>query len=130
MAGRRFRVEFDDGEGGKYTLSLDGNMSREKVLRIIDIVDLLGGKEEEPELLFSKDTTFGKIYSLVEQKFPIGSFSSTDLLEAYEDEFGRPIKLSTISTYLSRLQNKGILNRQRTPTGWLYRKVRINLLQR
>jgi len=130
LAGRRFKVEFDDGEGGRYTLSLDGNVSREKVLKLIDIVDLLGGGEEKPEVLFSQDTMFGKIYGLIERKFPVGFFSSTDLLETYEDEFGRPIKLSTISTYLSRLQSKGLLNRQRTPTGWLYRRVRINQLQR
>jgi len=124
-------MEFDDGEGGKYTISLAGNLSRDKVLKIIDMVELLGSKEEELETLsFSKDTTFGKLYNLIEQKFPIGSFSSNDLLEAYEDEFGRPVKLSTISTYLSRLQSKGLLNRQRTSTGWLYRKMRISQLQR
>lgn len=127
MTKRKLKIEFNDGEGGNYSLSLDGTMSRDKVLKIMDMVELLGGKEEENEKTstLSKNTSFGKIYSLVEKKFPLGSFTSTDILESYEDEFNEPIKLSTISTYLSRLEQKKLLKREWAASGWLYKRTRI-----
>lgn len=97
----------------------------------MDIVELLGSKDdqvESPQL--SKDTSFGRLYHLIENKFPLGSFTSTDILEAYEDEYNRPARLSTISTYLSRLERKNLLTRQRTPSGLIYKRVRITPTQR
>ncbi len=125
------KIEFDDGNDGSYTITLEGSMSRDKVLKIIDMVELLGGKEEQEESIqLSKDTSFGKLYQLIENNFPLGSFTSTDILEAYEDEYRRPVRLSTISTYLSRLQQKHLLTRQRTSTGWTYRRARIKSIQK
>ena len=108
-------------------------MSREKVLKMMDIVELLGNKEGQEELQaqpISGDTSFGKLYQLIEKKFPLGSFTSADILEAYEDEYNRPSRLSTISTYLSRLEQKQLLTRQRTASGWIYRRERIGSVQR
>lgn len=131
MTRRKLKVEFSDGEGGNYTITLDGSMSRSKVLKIMDMVELFGGKEEQEEpASLSKDTSFGKLYYLIEKKFPLGSFTSTDILEAYEDEYRCPVRLSTISTYLSRFEQKQFLIRQRTSTGWTYRRMRIKPTQR
>jgi hypothetical protein len=128
---RKIKIEFNDGDGGKYTISLDGSMSREKVLKMMDIVELLGNKEEqETTQIISGDTSFGKLYQLIEKKFPLGSFTSADVLEAYEDEYNKPARLSTISTYLSRLEQKRLLTRQRTASGWIYRRERIGSVQR
>lgn len=123
---KKIKIEFSDDDGGNYTLSLDGSMSRDKVLKIMDMVELLGGNEEkEKSSLLSKDTSFGKLYDLIEKKFPLGSFTSTDILEVYEDEFNMPIRLSTISTYLSRLEKKKLLSREWSTSGWIYKKIRI-----
>ena len=131
MTKRKIKIEFNDGDGGNYSLSLDGSISRDKVLKIIDMVELIdGNKNDNNKLNLSKDTSFGKIYDLIENKFPLGSFTSTDILEAYEDEFNITIKLSTISTYLSRLEQKKLLIREWTNSGWLYRRVRIMPIQK
>tara|TARA_B100001971_G_C18074362_1_gene474799 strand:+ start:398 stop:793 length:396 start_codon:yes stop_codon:yes gene_type:complete len=131
MTKRKIKIEFSDGEGANYSLSLDGSLSRDKVLKIIDIVELIGGKEDEEKIIgISKETSFGKIYDLVEKKFTLGSFTSTDMLEAYEDEFNASIRLSTISTYLSRLEQKKLLVREWASSGWLYKRVRIMPIQR
>lgn len=127
---KKIKIEFSDDEGGNYTLSLDGSMSRDKVLKLMDMVELLGGNEEkEKTSLLSKDSSFGKLYDLIENKFPLGSFTSNDILEVYEDEFNMPIRLSTISTYLSRLEKKKLLSREWSASGWLYKKIRIMLTQ-
>lgn len=126
LARRRVKLEFDDGEGGKYTITLEGSISRDKVLKLMDMVELLGGGGEAEPQAPSEDTLLGRIYRLVERRFPLGSFTSTDLLEAYEDEYGRPVKLSTVSTYLQRLCERGVLRRERSASGsWSYRRMRL-----
>ena len=67
------------------------------------------------------DTNFSRVYGLLETKFKFGSFTSSDVLEAYEQEFDAQTTLSTISTYLSRLTDRGLLNRVRNGSGWIYK---------
>jgi hypothetical protein len=49
------RVEVFDGSGNRYTVTFEGYVTREKAIRLLDIVELLGGipEEENPELLRS-----------------------------------------------------------------------------
>jgi hypothetical protein len=121
-------MEFEDGDGSKYTISLDGSISRDKVLKIMDLIELLGASEESPH--FSEGTTVGRLHQLIENKFPLGHFTSSDILESYEDEYGQPIKLATISTYLSRFADQGILHRIRDGINWSYRKIHLNSNER
>lgn len=107
---------------------MEGTLSRDKVLKIVDMAEMIGGKSEaNQQIAFSRDTTFGRLYILIEKKFTLGSFTSTDILEAYEDEYNTPIRLSTISTYLQRLTEKGLLTRSKTNLGWAYRRAQLNL---
>jgi|TARA_B100000315_G_scaffold5868_1_gene5881 hypothetical protein len=131
MTKKKIKIEFSDGEGANYSLSLDGSLSRDKVLKILDMVELIDGKEDREKVnTLSNETSFGKLYNLVEKKFPLGSFTSTDILETYEDELNMSIRLSTISTYLSRLEQKKLLTREWTTSGWLYKKARSMPIQR
>tara|TARA_B100002003_G_scaffold94847_1_gene88388 strand:+ start:519 stop:914 length:396 start_codon:yes stop_codon:yes gene_type:complete len=131
MTKKKIKIEFSDGEGANYSLSLDGSLSRDKVLKILDMVELIDGKEDREKVnTLSNETSFGKLYNLVEKKFPLGSFTSTDILETYEDELNISIRLSTISTYLSRLEQKKLLTREWTTSGWLYKKARSMPIQR
>ncbi|MGQ9469400.1 MAG: BlaI/MecI/CopY family transcriptional regulator [Nitrososphaerales archaeon] len=128
MPKHRFKIEFEDEQGGRYKISMEGSLSRDKILKIIDMVEMIGGKSEvNQQIAFSKDTTFGRLYTLIEKRFTFGSFISTDILEAYEDEYNTPIRLSTISTYLQRLTEKGLLTRNKTSSGWAYRRAQSNL---
>jgi len=125
---RRIKIQFNDSDGGKYSILIDGNTSKDKILKIINLLDITEedkAKNETTLTTYSKETSIGKIYSLIENKFSLGYFTSNNLLEAYEDEFNIPIKLSTISTYLSRLEQKQLLSRQRTSSGWTYQKSKL-----
>jgi hypothetical protein len=59
----------------------------------------------------------------------MGKFTSTNILEKYEDEFNEPIKLSIISTYLSRFSSKGRVNRIRNGREWTYQTIKIGQKQ-
>ena len=38
---KRFKIELEDAEGSKYNLSLEGNVSKEKIMKIVEFVDLI-----------------------------------------------------------------------------------------
>lgn len=113
MPAKKMRVEIFDGEGNKYTISFEGNVTRDKALRILDIVELLGGLSvgETNNLNFQKfeNSKYNKVLSLIQKYFPVSWFSSRDIQNAYENEFKEPIGLSTVATYLSRMVNKGLI---------------------
>ncbi len=127
MPGRKkFKIELEDAEGSKYNLSLEGNISKDKILKIVEFMDLLNiESESKPEGEFKAPASVGdRIWALVEGKFPYGSFTSSDILELYEDTYNEPIKLSIISTYLSRYAGRGRLVRERQGKEWIYKTAR------
>ncbi len=112
LPARKMRVEIFDENGNRYTIAFEGHVTREKALRLLDLVELLGGiPGESPgwEDDVSKLSKFDKVRKVVEKRFPIVWFTSKDIRSVYEQEFNQPISLSTISTYLSRMTDRGIL---------------------
>ena len=72
------------------------------------------------------DSVGSKIWHIIDKFFPMGKFTSTNILEKYEDEFNEPVKLSVISTYLSRFSLKGKVDRIRTGREWTYQTIKIS----
>jgi hypothetical protein len=52
------------------------------------------------------------------------------MIEKYEDEYGEPIKLSIISTYLARFATKGKMIRERQGREWAYQVIKLAQKQR
>jgi hypothetical protein len=120
---KKVKVEITDEEGTTYSLSLHGKFSHEKVMRMMELLDLLGqgdhNRSQVPPL--DDSTTFGRILKLIQSTYSAKEFSSADIARDYEDKHGSPIPLSTVSTYLSRLADRGLLNRQKFGNSWVYR---------
>jgi len=109
---RRMKVEVYDESGNRYVISFEGRVTRDKALKILDIVELLGGMPVGEPIQYPQDVSkIEKVLLVVKKNFPIAWFSAREVQEAYEQETGEPISLSAVSTYLSRLANKGILIR-------------------
>ncbi len=114
MPARKMRVEIYDETGNRYTVTFDGRLTRDKALRLLDLVELLGGMpgsssswtQQSPEL-----SKIDRVQLIIEKHFPLVWFSSKDVQSFYEQEFKEPIRLSTISTYLSRMTDRGLLDR-------------------
>jgi len=106
------RVEVFDGTGNRYAITFEGNVTRDKALRLLDLIELLGGMpgvEHEWSQTTSELSKLDRVQFVVEKHFPLVWFSSKDVLYAYEHEFKQPISLSTVSTYLSRMADRRIL---------------------
>lgn len=123
MAKKRIRIDLEDSEGAKYNFNLEGNVTREKILKIFELMDLMNieDSQESPPA----DSVGAKIWYIVDKFFPVGKFTSTAILEKYEDEYNEPIKLSIISTYLSRFSLKGKIERMRTGREWTYQAIKL-----
>jgi len=87
------------------------------------MMDLMNIEEEQE--VTNMDSVGSKIWNIVDKFFPMGKFTSTNILEKYEDEYNEPVKLSIISTYLSRFATKGRVNRTRTGREWTYQTMKI-----
>ena len=130
---RKFKIELEDAEGSKYNLSLEGNVSKEKIMKIVEFMDLLNiesnGNGDGETIAKAPGSVGDRIWSLVEGRFPYSNFTSTDILELFEDQYSEPIKLSIISTYLSRYSDRGRLARTRQGKEWVYKIARQQAAQ-
>src|SRR5574341_2184531 len=127
MAKKRIKIDLEDADGAKYNLSVEGNVTREKMLKIFELMDLINIEEPQNEPIL--DSVGSKIWNIVDKYFPMGKFTSSEVLEKYEDDYGEPIKLSIISTYLSRFTTKGKVERTRQGREWAYQVVKITQKQ-
>jgi len=123
MAKKRIRIDMEDSDGARYDIKLEGNVTRDKILKIFEMMDLMNIEEEQK--VTNMDSVGSKIWNIVDKFFPMGKFTSTNILEKYEDEYNEPVKLSVISTYLSRFSTKGRVNRTRTGREWTYQTIKI-----
>jgi len=116
MPARKMRVELFDSEGNKYTVAFEGQITRDKAVRLLDLVELLGGVPNdaanagltlaEPGNDLSK---YAKVRAVISKHFPLVWFSSREVQTLYEQEYKEPATLSTVATYLTRMTTKGLL---------------------
>lgn len=127
MPARKIRVEVFDGEGNRYTVAFEGQVTREKALRLLDLVELLGGMPSggNPRMNVASNelSKFDKVRVIVQRHFPVVWFCSREVQSIYEQELKEPITLSTVATYLARLENKGMLVRIRASNHLKYKIV-------
>jgi len=110
---RKVRVEVRNGDGNRYAITFEGNITKEKAAQLLDLVELLGGSSDniKHENKTSASSKFEQIRFLVGKHFAFTWFSSIDIQACYEREFQQPINLSTVSTYLARMADRGYLLR-------------------
>jgi len=132
MPARKIRVELFDNDGNRYTIAFEGQVTRDKALRLLDLVELLGGAPGEgsnvgagalSNRLLSR---FEKVQLVIQKSFPLIWFSSKDIQSVYEQELREPVGLSTVSTYLSRMTRKGTLLRTGGPNNLKYKTANIS----
>ena len=122
MNQKRIRINLEDSDGTKFKFDIEGNVTRDKVLKLFELMDLMNIEEDQAPNL---DSVGGKIWYIIENSFPTGRFTSSTVLEKYEDEYNKPIKLSVVSTYLARFASRNKIERTRAGREWSYQIIRI-----
>lgn len=115
MPARKVRVDLFDTEGNRYSISFEGHVTRDKAMRLLDLVELLGGMpaggnpQAGPMVPANELSKYDKVRVVVQRHFPVVWFSSREVQSVYEQELKEPIALSTVATYLSRMTAKGLV---------------------
>ena len=141
---KRIKIELEDAEGGKYNLSLEGNLSNDKIQKVLQLVESLNISKDDLDnniqipmeqnkslqkydlgLHQSNNSIGSKIWALIENNFAFSSFTSSNVAESYEESYGEQLQLSLISTYLSRYFEKQKLVRSKRGKEWIYKLIRI-----
>lgn len=122
---RKLKVEFYDQDGVKHSITVDGPVSREKVSRILDLVEVMSGTPRVNSTFLGLsgkklDRLAGSILSQLKDR----EFTSSEAKRMFERTFGERIPLSTVSTYLSRLVDRGLLERRPDQPVLHYRVMR------
>jgi hypothetical protein len=119
----------EDENGQKYNLTLQGSLSREKIMNLIEFVQCFEKNSTDTTIEHNEsDRKLGqKLWNLITENFRYHTFTSTDLLRIYKDLNYETIQLSVISIYLSRFYLKKQLNRSKNGKQWVYSLVKENL---
>ena len=123
MPTRKVKVDFLDDQGTKHSITVEGYITREKVAKVLDYIELMGAapKTSKPMAeIQSPRNIFERIQKIISSYFSDKTFVSKDIREYYGEIYGENISLSTTSTYLSRLVDKGILVRSGSSFEWQY----------
>lgn len=122
MRPRRLKVEFYDTEGVRHSIAIDGPVTKEKVSRILDMVELMSGTPQESATsLGLSPRKFDRLASTIMSQLRGRNFTSSEARKAFETTFKEKIPLSTVSTYLTRLADRGVLKREQESLGLVYR---------
>lgn len=128
-ATKKIKIELEDENGEKYNLSLQGALSKEKIMNVIEFVQLFDKNSIDSSFEHKESDTKlrSKLWKLIIENFKYHTFTSSDIQRIYQDLFYQSIQLSVISIYLSRFYLKKQLNRSRNGKQWVYTLVKENL---
>ena len=125
MRPRRLKVEFYDSDGVRHSIAIDGPVTKEKVGKILDLVELMSGTPQtSATALGLSPRKFDRLASTIMSQLKGRNFTSGEARKTFETTFREKIPLSTVSTYLTRLADRGVLEREQEKFGLSYR-VRI-----
>ncbi len=109
---RRFKLEFYDDDGVRHAITVDGQITREKVGKLLDLVEVMAGTPRATASALSiSPHKFDRLASTIISSLKDKSFTAIDAKKAFETSFPEKIPISTVSTYLTRLTDRGVLDR-------------------
>lgn len=142
---KKIKIELEDDDGGKYNLSLEGNLSKDKIQKVLQLVESLNISKEEintstrpnynlnniiPKNIDNNNHPLNsiesRIWALIENNFAFSSFTSSNVVESYESVYSEQLQLSMVSTYLSRYVGKNKLMRIKRGKEWVYKLIKIS----
>ena len=92
-------MEFYDAEGARHSIAIDGPVTREKVSKILDIVELISGTPPaSATALGLSPRKFDRLAGTIMSQLRGRSFTSREARKAFETTFKEKIPLSTVST--------------------------------
>ncbi len=120
---KKIKLEFFDRGGVKHSIAIEGELTTDKVRRLIEYAEIVAGHEPTAVIPEGQETKMNRLLDVINTTHMDTSFDSRDIWKAYREAWGDDFSLGAVSTYLSRLADRGTLERTGSSAHWLY-KVR------
>jgi hypothetical protein len=125
---KKIKIELEDNEGDRYNLSLEGKFSKEKMMRVFELIESFEDKTtKEPTYTYDDTSTLAsRIWNIVQDKCHDTTFTSAFIFNKYNEVYEEKLQLSVISTYLSRFFARNKLSRIKHGKEWIYSVINTN----
>lgn len=119
---KKIKLEFFDRTGVKHSIAIEGDLTVDKVNKLLEYAEIVAGSNAQPSIpVAAQDSKMTRLLDLINTRLASRRFDSRELWQAYRDNWGDEFSLGAISTYLSRLVDRGTLDREGSPAHWSYR---------
>jgi hypothetical protein len=119
---KRIKLEFFDRAGLKHTIAIEGDVTPEKVNNLLEYAEIVAGSNQTSRTAPTVEgNKMAKLLDVINTRLTGRMFDSRELLESYAETWGNDFSLGGVSTYLSRLVDRGMLERSGSAAHWFYR---------
>ena len=105
----------------KHSVAMEGELTPDKVRQLLDYAEIISGHEVGGILPEPQESKMRKLLDVINTRHAVHTFDSRDAWRAYREAWGDDFSLGAISTYLSRLADRGTLERSGSPAHWSYK---------
>lgn len=119
---KKIKLEFFDGTGVKHSIAIEGDLTVDKVNKLLEYAEIVAGSNPPPSIPVAlQDSKMTKLLDVINTRLAGRRFDSREVWQGYRDIWGEEFSLGAVSTYLSRLVDRGTLEREGSPAHWSYR---------
>ncbi|HUK26798.1 MAG TPA: hypothetical protein VLV31_00125 [Candidatus Acidoferrales bacterium] len=118
---KKIKLEFFDKSGVKHSLAIEGEFTTEKVNRLLEYAEIVAGSSHPQPSPLSQDSKMSRLLDVINTQLANRSFDSREIWQAYRETWGEEFSFGAISTYLSRLVDRGLLERDGSSAHWIYK---------
>ncbi len=119
---KRIKLEFFDRSGIKHSLAIEGDFTIDKVSRLLEYAEIVAGSNPRPSVPpRAQDTKMNRLLDVINTRLADRSFDSREIWQSYRETWGEEFSLGAVSMYLSRLVDRGTLERTGSSAHWFYR---------
>jgi hypothetical protein len=118
---KRIKLEFFDRSGAKHSLAIEGDFTADKVNRLLEYAEIVAGSNQHTTPLEGRESKMNRLTDVINTQLADRSFDSREIYQSYRETWGEGFTLGAVSTYLSRLADRGMLERTGSAAHWFYR---------
>jgi hypothetical protein len=118
---KRIKLEFFDQSGVKHSLAIEGEFTVDKVTRLLEYAEIVAGSSQHSPNPQGYESKMSKLLDVINTQPPDRPFDSRQISQSYRETWGDDFTLGAVSTYLSRLADRGTLEKTGSPAHWFYK---------
>jgi hypothetical protein len=118
---KRIKLEFFDRSGAKHSLAIEGDFTLDRVNQLLEYAEIVAGSNQHAVPLEGRESKMNRLMDVINTQLTDCSFDSRQIYQSYREAWGDDFTLGAVSTYLSRLVDRGMLERTGSAAHWFYR---------